>query len=115
MKRIVLPALLALLVLPGLFGLLAAPHAPRAVAGVLTSQGATPAGQEQLRRGWFTSTFEQRFHPGDSGLARLLALATGASTARELVVSATVRHGPFAGFVPALARADAVYRISYRR
>ncbi len=111
MKRIVLLVLLVILALPGLFGLLAADHAPAAVARSLAAQGATPAGAPVRERQWFVSRFEQRFFLADGGLARLLALATGADAARELVVSATVRHGPFPGMIPGLARADTVYRI----
>jgi hypothetical protein len=110
-KRILPLALLAVLVLPGLFGLFAAEHAPRVLAASLGGQGAVPLGHAELERGWFTSNVEQRFRLEDSGLARLLALATGTGAARELIVSATVRHGPLPGLIPALARADTVYRV----
>lgn len=111
MKRILLPALLAVLALPGVFGLFAAERAPRVLAASLASQGAVAAEPAQVLRGWFRSEFEQRFRLADGGLARLLALSAGADSARELIISVAVTHGPFPGLRPALARGDAVYRI----
>ena len=100
-----------MLALPGVFGLFAAERAPRVLAASLASQGAMAVEGAKVRRGWFRSEIEQRFRLTDGGLAQLLALWVGAETARELIVSARVIHGPFPGAVPALARADALYRI----